>query len=519
MSPANIIARSTPVETAKKFREQKHPNMIKYQADWLDWNGSCYEMIEDDAIESELLVWLEACKEMAEYEVLDEAGNPTGKKKYRPEKFNPKPSDVASVNVTLARWYHVKQGKMKPPFFLDGGTGAHVGLDPANLISCQNGLLDVTTRKMYPPTPQFFTRTALPISYDETAECPLFRTFLFEVLDDDALFALMQQWFGHLITTDVTIQKLLYLQGVPRSGKGTIGRVLDALVGEDNVASHKLKDVATNFDLESMIGKSLLKVSEVHSGTQQIFGDAISTLNGITGEDRQHIQRKFKGSLDMALKLHVVLMGNGYPDFGEHAAAFATRVDVIPFRITFAGREDDTLTKKLLAELPGILNFALEGLADLRETRKFKIVAASEEAKRQMLNSGNPVRAFVADLCELGPWETDKRELFSASVQYCLDIKAFPLSEPIFFKKLKEAFPGLQNTRPRVEGGRENFIAGIRLRDAGPPTTATFWLDMEKVELAEMLGDPLDVSAAALIDPITGKPVEAIENEFSGSSE
>lgn len=515
MSPVrpNILSRDTPIETAKLFREQRHPNMIKYQKDWLDWDGSAYQMIEDDTIESELLIWLEGCKQRVAYEVPDANGEKATK--FRLEPFNPKPSDVANVNVTLARWYHVKQGAMKPPFFLDGGTGAHAGLDPANLISCQNGLLDITTRKMYPATPQFFTRTGLPITYDEKAECPQFRAFLSEVLADEGLEALMQQWFGHLITTDVSIQKLLYLQGVPRSGKGTIGRVLDALVGPNNVASHKLRDVAKDFDLESMIGKSLLKVSEVNAGNPQIFGEAISTINGITGEDRTHIQRKFKGSLDVDLNTHVVLMGNGYPDFGVHAAAFGARVNVIPFRITFAGREDDTLTKRLLAELPGVLNFALDGLVDLREKRKFNVVAASEDAKREMLSSGNPVRACVADLCELGPYEIAKQELFEACRRHCIMVlKAYPFSEPVFFKKLKEAFPELQNTRPTVEGERENFISGIRLRDAGPPTTIskTFWLDPELVDMLDGVCD-----AAILRDPITGERVEVVENEFPGT--
>jgi putative DNA primase/helicase len=513
LSPKNIISRDTPVETAKLFREQRHPNMIKYQNDWLDWDGSAYQMIENETIESELLKWLEACKSMRAYDVPNAE---TGKvdTKFRPEPFNPKDADVSQVNKALARWYHIEADTMKPPpYFLDGGTGEHKGLDPANLISCQNGLLDITSRTLYPATPQFFTRTGLTITYDAGAECPQFLAFLFEVLDDESLVALMRQWFGHLITTDVTIQKLLYLQGVPRSGKGTIGRVLDNLVGKRNVASHKLRDVAKDFDLESMIGKSLLKVSEV-DGDQQTLKEAISTINQITGEDRSHIQRKFKGSLDVDLNMHVVLMGNGLPDFGSNAAAFGARAIVIPFRITFAGREDDTLTKRLLAELPGILNFALDGLSDLRETRKFKIVAASEEAKRQILNSGNPIRAFVAERCELGEFEIDKVRLYREYHAYCFSINAHPVSEPVFFKKLKEAFPGLQKTRPTVAGERENFLAGIKLRDAGPPTTITktFWLDTDAMGINALLGDGDE--PVILRDPITGEEVEVIENEF-----
>lgn len=519
VSPKNTVARDTPVETAKLFRNQQRPNLIKYQNDWLDWDGSAYQMIEDDTIESEILKWLEACKVRAYYNEIDAEGKETGKKLFKLEPFNPKDADVMQVNKALLRWYHVEPGKMKPPFWLDGATKEQKALDPANLISLESGLLDITTRTQYPASPMFFTRTGLSIKYDKTAGCPLLRKFLAQVLVDEGLIALMMQWLGHLITTDVTIQKLLYLQGVPRSGKGTIGRLLDALVGKPNVSSHMLSDIATNFDRESMIGKSLLKVSEVHAGNKQELEKAISIINQITGEDRTHIQRKHKGSLDMDLGLHVVLMGNGYPDFGAHAVAFGARADVIPFKISFAGREDDTLTKRLLAELPGILNFALDGLDDLRKTRKFKVVAASEEAKREMLNSGNSVRAFVIDLCELGEnWKVDKKVLHRAHCQHAIAIKAYPLSEPMFFKKLKEAFPQLQNTRPVVDGEREQFISGIRLRET-TTITKTFFLDVERIWLADMLGEPLDPDEAIIRDPITEEWIEVIENEFPSPEE
>src|SRR5260370_33849081 len=105
----NVISRDTPVETAKLFHEQRHLNMIRSQNDWLDWDGSAYQMIEDPTIESEILLWLERCKRLVAYEVFN-ATTGEAETKYRPEPFNPKSADVAQVNLALARIYHVPSG-------------------------------------------------------------------------------------------------------------------------------------------------------------------------------------------------------------------------------------------------------------------------------------------------------------------------------------------------------------------------------------------------------------------------
>ncbi len=331
---------------------------------WLDYTDSAYALMEDDKMESAVMHFLDGCKREVAFKTTDDAGAEVIK--YRKEKFNPKPSDVAEVYKLLAQLTHVEAGAIDPPFFLDRGTGKHKGLDAANLIPCRNGLLDVTTGKLRAPTQQFFTRTALKIDYDPKAECPLFRKFLTEVLCDDGLTLLMQQWLGYLITTDVSIQKFLYLQGKPRSGKGTISRIIDQLVGPDNVASHTLRDLAGGCGREDLIGKSLLKFNDMNTSDKQALNEAASIVNSITGQDRLHIQRKFKGAIDIVPKMHVKI-GNQFPDFGDHAAAIGARMIPIPFRVSFEGREDTKLTDKLLAELPGILYFALAGLRDLRE--------------------------------------------------------------------------------------------------------------------------------------------------------
>ncbi len=53
--------------------------------------------------------------------------------------------------------------------------------------------------------------------------------------DDQQAINTLQEIFGYLITSDTKQQKIFSLVGPMRSGKGTIARILTALLGQDSV--------------------------------------------------------------------------------------------------------------------------------------------------------------------------------------------------------------------------------------------------------------------------------------------
>jgi putative DNA primase/helicase len=66
---------------------------------------------------------------------------------------------------------------------------------------------------------------------------------------------LLQEWFGFCLLPDTSHHKIAILIGPPRSGPGTIARVMAALIGHENVAGPRLTALGTNFGLEPLIGK------------------------------------------------------------------------------------------------------------------------------------------------------------------------------------------------------------------------------------------------------------------------
>jgi len=67
---------------------------------------------------------------------------------------------------------------------------------------------------------------------------------------------------GYCITPDTSQHKILLLVGPPRSGKGTIARVLRRLIGVENTVGPTLASLAESFGLEPLIGKPLAIIGD-----------------------------------------------------------------------------------------------------------------------------------------------------------------------------------------------------------------------------------------------------------------
>lgn len=113
-------------------------------------------------------------------------------------------------------------------------------------------------------SPAFLVTNATDFALDLNAPRPShWLQFLDELWHDDPQSVLaLQQWFGYCLVPDTSHQKGFIAVGPPRSGKGTIARILTALVGKGNIASPTLAGMGTNFGLWPLIGKSLAIISD-----------------------------------------------------------------------------------------------------------------------------------------------------------------------------------------------------------------------------------------------------------------
>jgi putative DNA primase/helicase len=340
---------------------------------------------------------------------------------------------------------------------------------PRSLIPMMNGILIVETGTLLPKTPRLFSSYSLPFDYDPEAPSPAdWLEFLNQLWGEDTeSIELVQEWFGYCLTQRTEQQKALLFVGPRRGGKGTVGRVLTALLGKENVVSPRLASFGKEFGLESLIGKQLALVSDARLGPKADLDAVAENILRVTGEDQISIPRKYLPDFTATLPTRIMVFTNEPPRFTDGSGALPSRFIVLQSEVSFLGREDHTLTQRLLKELPGIFNWSLRGLHRLSGRGYFRQPATANELVEQIELLAAPVKAFLAERCETSDpaAEVPVVELFNAWRVWCAQNgREHPGTQQSFGRDLRSALPHVKTPQHRSGGGRVRCYAGIRLK-------------------------------------------------------
>ena len=454
----DCISRQQPELTAKRYIAEKQPTLIRYGGVWFSWDASgAYRAMKDDQIKADVYSFLVASKQWVVTDRETRAGKPVP--------FDPKPRDVSDVYETLKNERHRDSEKFKAPCFLTPGSGRP---NPRDLIACKNGLLNIVTGKMVPLTADFFTLTALPIAYDPVDRVPFeFLTFLEQVTDGrPELIDLVQEILGYLVSTDNDKEVVPYLVGRSRGGKSTLTKIITALVGEKNVEATPIDTFSDKHWAVRLVNASVALISDMNVSDKMKLASAANNINVLSGRDPALIRPMYDVGYTANLPTRVVMAGNSLPNFGEAANALANRLLIVPFDVSFLGREDTGLAARMIAnELPAILAWSLDGLARLRARGRFNEPAVSKVLKRRLVRLAQPVENFVEDDCIIrAEASTDKHDLFNGYQAWCnVNGIRYTLTLEAFMLQLYQAYPDLSESRPRVDGKRVRYVDGIEL--------------------------------------------------------
>jgi len=358
--------------------------------------------------------------------------------------------------------------------------------EPSSTIAFLNGVLDVDgwindpQIPLIPHSRNFFNLFALPFAFDPSATCPRWETFLNEIFEgDEHRILALRCMIGLLLTPDTSLQKIFVFIGKPRSGKGTILRIISALLGSKNVTQPKLASLTTEFGLSALQGKAFAAFTDVHAAGRDV-ALAVEVLLAISGEDGVNINRKFKDILtDQKLCARLALVMNEMVRLPDISGALGSRLIVLPFHVSFEGKENTALTGELLTELPGIANWALEGLRTLRlaiasaaanDKPTGEIVKRLMQAPiglpylEQFRDISSPCATFLNEECVVGEGLMVSRiNLFEEWKSWCDRNEHEPGSTHSFFAKLRSQLPKLIESRPELGGERTRVFNGIAL--------------------------------------------------------
>ena len=465
---APMIFASMPMKTAELFHETlpEGGRILHWRGEFYSWDGTRYMIRDRVYIDQRLYHFMAGCVTIKE--------NKHGDREV--VAFNPKTSTVNDVAHALRAVCYADLPE--PQCWIEERPG-----DPpaGEIIAFSNGFLHWPTRTLMPATDRLFVTSALDFPFHPGAGQPVhWLKFLAGLWpnDEESITALADM-FGYLLTDDTSQQKMFMLIGPPRSGKGTILRVLESLVGYHNRVSPSLASIGTQFGLQPLIGKRLAMISDARLSGRADQQPIVENLLRISGEDALSIDRKNITAWTGKLATRFVLASNELPAFSDASAALANRFMLFRFTESFLGREDHGLTGRLLKELPSIVLWALDGLERLQERGYLIRPKSSEELAEDLVEQTSPMRSFVAEKCVIGAGhQCDRDELFKAWKAWCEDQgRDHPGTKVSFGRQLSAAFAGVRRSQPRDlgtgSGTRLNLYTGIRMRhdwenEAGP---------------------------------------------------
>lgn len=330
--------------------------------------------------------------------------------------------------------------------------------------------VDTVTGAVITHSPQHYATISNDITYDKDAKAPRWIQFLNEVIIDDdgnpdvETIEILQLLVGNTLAASHKANVFVYLHGGGANGKSVFLEILSQIMGYANTSAVGLTSLGGSFGKQPLIGKRVNIATE--NITPKDFNS--SDLKSITSGDSIIVNRKGKPALTMRLPIKLWFAANDLVDFGDQSVGLRRRIKAIPFKRKFSLEEQNTnLINELYRELPGILNWAIEGLIRLSEI-DYKI-GQSKSMKQLtdiLLNVRTTEDQFMKTRVEIKlDQKLKKADVYDAYRQFALDDGKVPVISKEFWAEL-EAFI-LKQYGTHIDYSKSNgnrFVNGIGLK-------------------------------------------------------
>lgn len=262
-------------------------------------------------------------------------------------------------------------------------------------VNLKNGVLDLKTKRIDAHSKEHFFKYTLPIEYDQSAQCPKFMRYLDQTFQgDQELMQVTAEIFGYcLYGGDPFLHKSFILFGSGRNGKSVWLHVLQKLLGDENCSSVSMAHLDRPFSVVAMDGKLANITGELP--TKPVAADLFKTA---VGGEKLTAAKKNKDEFGLRIQCRLVFATNQFPIFRDTTPGMWEKLFIIPFNNYLKPEErNPDIFKDLEAELPGILNFSLNGLE--RVLKRKRIVEPASVKKM--------IRGYRMDSDSVFGWAED----------------------------------------------------------------------------------------------------------------
>ena len=221
--------------------------------------------------------------------------------------------------------------------------------------------------------------------------------------------------------------------GEGANGKSVFLETLAAVL--NNVTHLELSELFDRFKIAELDGKLANICTDVE--TSKVMDARFKKI--VAGEP-QSAERKFKKPFEFQPFAKILFSANEFIPTKDRTHGFYRRFDVLRFNRIFKSEEQKPeLLQELKEEVPGILNWALEGLERLSQQNWIMTKSSyMDDCHNEFKRATNPLQLCIEEECVVeGNATVDSNELRSSYKHYCEEKGYKPLSDNKLGQELK----------------------------------------------------------------------------------
>lgn len=324
-------------------------------------------------------------------------------------------------------------------------------LDPVvhtHLLPVVNGTINLKTGSLEEHRREHRFTKLVNVTYDPAAKCETWLKFLARICrdgegnTDPEELDYLQRAIGYTLSGDMHEQAFFILYGSGGNGKSTFINVIRHLLGpfakQANTSTFSVqknkKSAEATPDLAKLYGVRFVVVSEPDEGMELAEG----LIKQWTGGEEIAARYLHKNEFEFFPVGKLWLNTNHLPRIKGGDLGIERRIRVLPFTSRIEKDEQDPyLEARLMEELPGILNWAIEGYKQLAKNGLSNMPKRAQELTQTYLSDHDTISKFIMECCELGGREriyASNNDLYERYKEWLHD--AYPVAPTKFFRTL-----------------------------------------------------------------------------------
>lgn len=312
----------------------------------------------------------------------------------------------------------------------------------------------------------FFSKSTVSYAFDPDASAPEFSIFLNRVMPNQGNQRMLQQMAG-LSLSDIThYHAMHFLIGSGANGKSVFADILTELVGRPSVCHVEPSSLGDKFQTWPLIEN---KLNITHDMALFDGGHGAALIEAlikkvVCGEPIE-VQKKFQQQYESNATARFVFVTNSLPKFQDRSDAMQRRSIIIPFTQTIPQSEQDRhlATRIIARELPGVFNWAIQGLADILKTNALYESEHSFSIKQAHFDCCCVEKQFLQLNCALDPEGfIGTNELYVHYSAWCNRNNHGSLNQTQFTSSVMLTYQGVTKGQKRNTIGRERGFIGLK---------------------------------------------------------